>query len=76
MLDGIQEAYIGEQMMTMLGVSRILREAGGKEWGEDTEIQAFVPRAQIRLYEGELVKKLMVRVLRWEYIIFIPFGLN
>lgn len=48
-------------MMTMLGVSRILREAGVKEWGEDTEIQAFVPRAQIRLYEGELVRKLMVR---------------
>ena len=55
-----QEAYLGEQLMTILGVSRILEAAGGKDWGENTDIQAFVPRDAVRLYEGELFRKLIV----------------
>ena len=47
--------------MNVLGVSRILDESGGKDWGGAAGIEPFVPKGHVRHYEGELQRKFKVR---------------
>lgn len=46
--------------MNVLGVSRILNEAGGTAWGGVSGIEPFVPKGHVRHYEGELQRKFKV----------------
>ena len=46
--------------MNVLGVSRILNEAGGTEWGGVSGIEPYVPKGHVRHYEGELQRKFKV----------------
>ncbi|CAN0190594.1 unnamed protein product, partial [Laminaria digitata] len=55
-----QESFLAEQLMNVLGVSRILDESGGKEWGGVSGIEPFVPKGHVRHYEGELQRKFKV----------------
>eukprot|EP00903_Cladosiphon_okamuranus_P009937 g9433.t1 len=54
-----QESFFAEQLMSGLGVSRILSEAEGRgpRWGGTDGIEPFVPKGHVRHYEGELVRK-------------------
>lgn len=63
-----QEALYAQELMTMLGVSRILEvDGGGPNWADGNGIEAYVPKANLRHFEGPLVRKFKVeRTLeRW-----------
>lgn len=65
----VQESFLAEQLMNVLGVSRILDESGGKEWGGVSGIEPFVPKGHVRHYEGELQRKFKVSPTKYTCLI-------
>eukprot|EP00752_Nemacystus_decipiens_P005739 g5192.t2 len=63
-----QESFFAEQLMSGLGVSRILSEAEGRgpRWGGTAGIEPFVPKGHVRHYEGELLRKhVLIKERMW-----------